>query len=84
GAALVNVLTVKLHLTAGQELCDGDYDRLNALLTCGLNDIYVMPFLEFDGVCRTDHLCIYRTFVEKMLERRSSWTSEAVERIVMV
>ncbi|MCQ2071315.1 MAG: hypothetical protein MJZ68_09310 [archaeon] len=74
----VTVLIVKLCIGEGQSLCDGDYDALNRLLAWKCNDIYVMPFLDFNGVDRTVHMDIYDRFVKEMLERRSSWVPDGV------
>ncbi len=51
-----------------------DVNYLNLLLTWGLNDLYVMPTLTFNGIDRTTEKQYYMNFVSEMLECKNTVT----------
>jgi len=63
-----NIFIVKLRTDS--RLDELDYEYLTSLLGWTMNDIYVMPTLEFENVSGAERYEIYDEFVTKMLDMK--------------
>lgn len=70
---LLNVFFIKLLVNDTDVITDSDIEYLNLMLTWEMNDIYVMPIIEFIGEkdrrARTE---AYADFVTRMLDNKNS------------
>lgn len=68
---LLNVFFVKLSVKDGERIEDSDIEYLTLMLTWQMNDIYVMPIIEFEGeMDRPSRVAAYGDFVRRMLEAK--------------
>ena len=68
---LLNIFFIKLIIRSNEQIKESDLEYLNQMLMWEMNDIYVMPTLEFDdSVGRPDRVRIYSDFVARMLEMK--------------
>lgn len=71
--ALLNIFFIKIILKEGEELDKNDISYLNDLLLYQLNDIYIVPLIEFRGeISKPKRIEIYNKFVKDILEEKNS------------
>lgn len=70
---LVNIFFIRLTLNEKDEIEKKDIEYLNGLLLYQLNDIYVMPILEFRGeIDKPKRIEIYNNFVKSLLQEKNT------------
>ena len=70
---LINIFFIKLALNEGDKIERKDIEYLNGLLLYQLNDIYVIPVLEFRGeVDKPKRIEMYNNFVISLLEEKNT------------
>jgi len=72
-ADLINIFFLKIVIKEKEKLNDQDIEYINSLLLYQLNDIYVVPILEFEGeIDKPTRVLMYNEFVEKLLEAKNT------------
>ncbi len=70
----INILFVNVDMGHSTEISSEHIIFLNNLLTQNVNDIYVMPTLQFDGLPKPAEIREYSKFVTKMINYKNSLT----------
>lgn len=69
----MNVFFVNLRVGSEDKISDEDIKDLNHILTWGINDIYLMPTVEYDGIDRKDELKLYEEFCKRMIDCKDTF-----------
>lgn len=69
---LINIFFLKIIIKRGEKLDKKDIEYINSLLLYQLNDIYVIPVLEFEGeIDKPTRILLYNKFVKRLLEEKN-------------
>ncbi|AKG91894.1 hypothetical protein GAH_00771 [Geoglobus ahangari] len=70
---LINIFLLKIIIKKNEKIEKKDLEYINSLLLYQLNDIYVVPILEFEGeIDKPTRVQIYNKFVEELLKEKNT------------